>query len=168
MRDPTDNDFLMHYGVLGMKWGQRRARNQAIRSANRKIKYETHNQAKRDKYLYKHMRGLSDAELHRFTQRQNALANAKRAYESTLPKKNNQGGKKSKGDSNQGNSIKSEVRKMAQKALLKEGEKQLNKLVSMQKVTKNTRISQLSTEIEMGSALYEKLRKAKHVRKGEF
>lgn len=34
MEHYNDSDYLYHYGVLGMKWGQRRARINASKSAN--------------------------------------------------------------------------------------------------------------------------------------
>lgn len=42
--------YLMHYGVLGMKWGQRRARHYAIKAKN------TNNREKSDKYANKSKR----------------------------------------------------------------------------------------------------------------
>ena len=41
--------YLMHYGVLGMKWGQRRSRHYAIKAKNTKFS----NRAKSDKYANK-------------------------------------------------------------------------------------------------------------------
>lgn len=68
---PTDNNELMHYGVLGMKWGQRRARKYAEKAASASNKREAAAyQAKANRIRTTHTRRAGGKAAYNYTKKQ--------------------------------------------------------------------------------------------------
>ena len=57
-----DNNYLIHYGVLGMKWGVRRTPEQLARARRRSMTDESHKDYKKA-HTRKSVKSMSDAEL---------------------------------------------------------------------------------------------------------
>ncbi len=57
-----DNNYLIHYGVLGMKWGVRRTPEQLARARRRSMTDESHKDYKKA-HTPKSIKSMSDAEL---------------------------------------------------------------------------------------------------------
>ncbi|MCF0231386.1 MAG: hypothetical protein HUJ63_03755 [Enterococcus sp.] len=165
--------YIAHYGVKGQRWGVRRnlrkwsntrakARMaaQKQKQADRKIKYDAKNQAKRDRYMAKHLSGLSDRQLQQFTNRQNALANARSAYgrANGLQNQNNNGGKnKNNKGKKQGYSFSDALKKTAGNIAIKQGSKYVNSILNNK--YKNWELNRASKQISNGKYNLEQLLK---------
>ena len=81
-------DELMHYGVLGMRWGVRRSRSGSSRSSRRKRKQiNLSEDAETAKTLKKKkLDEMSNAELRKLNERQNLERNYKQANKSRIAK----------------------------------------------------------------------------------
>ena len=163
--------WIAHYGVRGQRWGVRRmlrtasanrakarAQREKLRAADRKVKYDARNQRKRDKYLAKHLSGLSTAELQKFTARQNALASARDAYSRANPQPKN---------TKNGNTFKKKLIDAATDIAINEGKNYVKHyLIKQMGVDKNLVNSGAAIIDAMAKGRKEEQRKQKNNQKG--
>lgn len=90
-----DNE-LMHYGVLGMKWGVRKKRNSfGFRKRNSKLSTQTDNNptAKPNSTKKKSVKDMSDDELETYVTKAEKRLNLEKRYRDLTPKETSKGQK---------------------------------------------------------------------------
>lgn len=87
-----DNNYLQHYGILGMKWGVRRSKNQLAKSSKtRRSKTDNWSDDAKEvsKLKKKKVSEMTNAELRKFNERMNL----ERQYSQLTQKEKNAGAK---------------------------------------------------------------------------
>lgn len=90
MNEQKSDEFLIHHGVKGMKWGVRRTQAQLDRAANRRASRSPSDDSRRASTLRKKpMRALSNKELKDVNERLNLEQNYSRLNPSSITKGKN-------------------------------------------------------------------------------